>query len=180
MLVSGSAFSHRLFYGSFPTNTFLPLVISTPTLIATLLWLAWLNFKNFRDGWPLWRRNILGIAVALFFTTLSSAMLYNRVWEVFEPAEPQHDPAKLTLANPPSLQIAHYNNLFVRLPDGRVWFDELGGSAYDYYGGSARLKYLWQMLTHPLPENLGPQQFLAGSNWVAATTARMDFSWRRT
>lgn len=176
LLVSGFAVSHRLFYGSFPTNSFLPLVVSTPTIIVTLLWLAWLNFKNFRDGWPLWRRNMLGIAGAVLFTTVSSAMLYNRVWEVFEPAEPPHGPAKLTLANPPTLQIVRYNNLLVRLPDGRVWFDELEDSPYDYYGGSIR-KYFWQILAHPLPESLGPQQFLPGSNWVAATTERMYSGW---
>ena len=33
------------------------------------------------------------------------------------------------------------------------------------------------MLKHPLPESIGPQQFLAGSNWVAATTERMYFDW---
>jgi hypothetical protein len=177
MLISGFAVSHRLIYGSFPTNSFLPLVISTPTIIFTLLWLAYLNFKNFRDGWSLWRRNILGIAWALVFTAVSSAAVYNRIWDVFEPAEPPHGSAKLTLANPPTFQIARYNNLLVRLPDGRVWFDMLGDSPYDYYGGSVGWKYLWQMLAHPMPESIGPKQFLAGSNWVAATTARMHFIW---
>jgi ABC-type transport system involved in multi-copper enzyme maturation permease subunit len=177
MLISGFAVGHRLFYGSFPTNSFLPLVISLPTIIVTLLWLAYLNFKNFRDGWTLWRRNILGVAGALVFIAVSSAAIYNRIWDVFEPAEPAHGPAKLTLANPPALQMAQYNDLLVRLPDGRVWFDELGDSPYDYYGGSVRWKYAWKVLTHPLPESLGPQQFLAGSNWVAATTAHMYFSW---
>jgi hypothetical protein len=33
------------------------------------------------------------------------------------------------------------------------------------------------MLTHPLPESIGPQQFLSGSNWVAATTERLYLSW---
>ncbi len=70
---------------------------SSPTIIVTLLWLAYLNFKNFRDGWPLWRRNILGITGALVFIAVSSAALYNRAWEVFEPAEPAHGPAKLSL-----------------------------------------------------------------------------------
>ena len=177
MLISGFAVSHRLFYGSFPTNSFLPLVISTPTIIVTLLWLAYLNFKNYRDGWPLWRRNILGIVGALVFIAVSSTAVYNRIWEVFEPAEPAHGLAKLTLANPPSLQIARYNNLLVRLTDGRVWFDELGDSPYDYYGGSVRWKNAWEMLAHPLPESIGPRQFLAGSNWVVATTERIYFSW---
>jgi hypothetical protein len=177
MLISGSAVSHRLIYGSFPANSFLPLVISTPTIIFTLLWLAYLNFKNFRDGWTLWRRNILGIAGALVFTAVSSTTIYNRAWEVFEPAEPPHGPAKLTLANPPSLQIARYNNLLVRLPDGRVWFDVLGDNPYDYYSDSVGWKYVWQMLAHPLPESIGPQQFVAGSNWVAATTENLYFRW---
>jgi len=177
MLISGFSVSHRLFYGSFSTNSILPLVISTPTIIVTLLWLAYLNFNNFRDGWPLWRRNILGIVGALVFIAVSSAAIYNRAWECFEPAEPAHGPAKLTLANPPTLQIAEYHNLLVRLPDGRVWFDVLGDSPYDYYGGSVRWRYVWQMLAHPLPESLEPKQFLAGSNWVAATTARMHFMW---
>jgi hypothetical protein len=177
MLISGFTVSHRLFYGSFPTNSFLPLVISTPTIIITLLWLAYLNFKNFRDGWPLWRRNILGIVGALVFTAVTSTAIHNRVWEVFEPAEPAHGSAKLTLANPPTLKIARGYNLLVRLPDGRVWFDVLGDSPYVYYRGPVAWKYVWQMLAHPLPESLGPQQFLAGSNWVAATTARMRYIW---
>jgi len=176
MLISGFAVGHRLFYGSFSTGSILPLVISTPTIIVTLLWLAWLNFKNFRDGWTLWRRNILGLAGALVFIAMSSTAIYNRAWEVFEPAEPPHGPAKLSLANPPTLQIAPYNNLLVRLPDGRVWFDMVGDSPYDNYGGSVRWKYMWQILAHPLPESIGPQQFLAGSNWVAATTEHMYFS----
>jgi hypothetical protein len=177
MLISGFAVGHRLFYGSFSTGSLLPLVISTPTIIFTLLWLAYLNFKNFRDGWTLWRRNILGIIGALIFTAVSSTTIYNRAWEVFEPAEPPHGPAKLALANPPTLKIAQYNDLLVRLPDGCVWFDVLGDSPDFYYDRSVRWKYVWQMLAHPLPESIGPQQFLSGSNWVAATTARMRYIW---
>ena len=177
MLISGFGVGHRLFYGSFSTGSILPLVISTPTIIVTLLWLAWLNFKNFRDGWTLWRRNILGVAGALVFVGISSTAIYNRAWECFEPAEPAHGAAKLTLANPPTLHIAAYDNLLVRLPDGRVWFDELGESPYDYYDGSVRWKYVWQMLAHPLPKSIGPQQFLAGSNWVATTTTHLYFGW---
>jgi hypothetical protein len=180
MLISGFAVDHRLFYGSFSTGSILPLVISTPTIIVTLHWLAYLNFKNFRDGWPLWRRNILGIVGALVFIAVSSAVIYNRAWEVFEPVEPAHGPAKLSLANPPTLQMVQYDDLLVRLPDGRVWFDELGNSPYGYYGDRVRWKYLWQTVTHPLPESIGPQQFLAGSNWVAATTKPMYFRWNES
>jgi len=167
----------ELFYGYTPADWLLPMILAVPTLIITLLWLAYLNFKTFRPGWPLWRRNLLGFAGALIFVIVMSAAIYNRVWEVFEPAEPAHGPAKLSLANPPALLVAQHNNLLVRLPDGHVWFDRLSGSANEYYDGTLRWKYLWWTLAHPLPESLGPQHFLAGSNWVAATTKRMYFDW---
>jgi len=154
----------------------LPLVIGVPTLIVTLLWLAYLNFKNFRDGWPLWRRNLLGFAGAFIFVIVTSLALYNRAWEFFKPAEPAHGPAKLSLSNPPTLQIVQYRNLLVRLPDGRVWFDCLDDS-YNDYGGPVRWRFLWRTLAHPLRESAGPRQFVAGSNWVAATTERLFFGW---
>jgi hypothetical protein len=168
--------SQTIFHGYMSVHFFLPLVIGVPTLIVTLLWLAYLNFKNFHPGWSLWRRNLLGFAGAFIFVIVTSLALYHRAWEFFEPAEPAHGPAKLSLSNPPTLQIVQYRNLLVRLPDGRVWFDCLGDS-YNDYGSSIRWKYLWGTLTHPLRESVGPQQFLAGSNWVAATTERLDFDW---
>ena len=53
-------------------HSILPLVITVPTLIITLFWLAYLNFKNFRDGWPLWRRNLLGFAGAVVFIVVTT------------------------------------------------------------------------------------------------------------
>jgi hypothetical protein len=164
------------FFDAVPMGAILPAVIATPTWILTLLLLSYLNFKNFHDGWHLWRRNLLGALGAILFVAASSAALYNRVWEVLEPAEPAHGPAKLSLANPPTLQMAQFNNLLVRLPDGRVWFDTF----HDYYNGDdgehVRWKYLCQILLHPLPASAGPQRFVAGSNWVAATTKRVNFA----
>ena len=162
--------------GFMSVHSFLPTVIGIPTLIITLLWLAYLNFKNFRNGWPLWRRQLLGFAGAFVFIIVASNALYHRAWEIFEPAEPSHGAAKLSLANPPTLQMMQYRNLLVRLPNGRVWFDCLGDS-YINYGGPVRWQFLWRTVTHPLRESIGPQQFLAGSNWVAATTERLDLSW---
>jgi hypothetical protein len=176
LLIPAFTKGHMIFFDSISAGYILPLIIAVPTIIITLLWLAYVNFKNYRDGWRLWRRNLLGFAGAIVFIIVTSTALYNRVWEVFEPAEPAHGPAKLTLANPPSLRVVQYQNLLVRLPDGRVWFDELGDSPYNY-DVSVRWKYLWLMLAHPLPESIGPQQFLSGSNWVAATTGRMHFIW---
>ena len=174
LLIPAFAKGRMIFFDSISAGYILPLMVAIPTIIITLLLLAYVNFKNCLDGWTLWRRNLLGIAGAIVFIAGASAAIYNRAWDVLEPAEPPHGPAKLTLANPPSLKTARDYNLLVRLPDGRVWFDVLGDSFYAN-GGSVRWKYVWQMLAHPLPESIGPQQFLAGSNWVAATTAHIYF-----
>lgn len=139
------------------------LILAVPTIILTLLWLAWLNFNHVRDGWPLARRNVGGIIAALLFIFAASNALYYRAWEVFEPAEPAHGPAKFSLANPPRLDNESFEDLLVRLPDGRVWFDYLEPAP------SFRIHWrnLWR-LVNPLPHSAGPRQFLSGSNWVSA------------
>ena len=164
----------EIFRGFMSVHSFLPVVIAIPTIIVTLLWLAYLNYKNFRPGWPLWRRNLLGFAGAFVFVIVTSMALYHRAWEIFEPAEPAHGPAKFSLANPPILSRDAYDNLLVRLPDGRVWFDYLNNGAYGDYS-ETRVKWLWWVLVDPLPKSAGPQQFIAGSNWVSASARHVDF-----
>jgi hypothetical protein len=100
MLGSALINGRMFFLDSIPVHSFLPVVIAIPTVILALLWLAYLNFKNFREGWPLWRRNLLGLAGTAAFIVVMSAALYHRVWEIFEPVEPAHGSAKLSLANP--------------------------------------------------------------------------------
>jgi hypothetical protein len=167
-----------MFFDSIPAHSILPLVITVPTLIAGLLWLAYLNFKNFRDGWPLWRRNLLGFAGVLVFIVATTTTLYNRAWEIFKPAEPAHGPAKLSLANPPTLQMVQYRDLLVRLPDGRVWFDHLNNP--DVYFNLNSLSSIRRLVFTPkFPQSAGPQQFMGGSNWVSASIGHID-EWTET
>ena len=174
VLLGSALIDGRMFFlDSIPAHSVLPVVIAIPTVIVTLLWLAYLNFKNFRDGWPLWRRNLLGLAGACVFIVVTSATLYNRVWEVFEPAEPAHGPAKFSLANPPVLHTDTYNDLLVRLPDGRVWSDYLKNGSYD--SDAHGIKWLLQLLLNPLPKIAGAQRFVAGSDWRSATAQRVTF-----
>jgi ABC-type transport system involved in multi-copper enzyme maturation permease subunit len=160
-------------------HSILPSVVAIPTITAALMWLAWLNFKTTQEDRRLWRRNIFGIASALVLIVAGSAAIYNRAWEIFETAEPPHGSAKFPLANPPKLQNETYNgNLLVRLPDGRVWFDSLSspfpfGNQHNLYQPS-RWKMLWSILFPSLPKNTGPQQFIAGSNWVSVTALHID------
>jgi len=159
---------HILFLYHISASSILQLVIAVPTITVTLLWLAYLNYKNFRDGWPLWRRNLLGCVGAFIFIIVTSAALYNRAWEYFEPAEPAHGPAKFSLSNPPILRNETYENLLVQLPDGRVWFDYVSRRNFDN-----RRSWLW-MFSNPLPKSAGPQKFISGSNWVDATARHVD------
>ncbi|HEX5399830.1 MAG TPA: hypothetical protein VFY06_12370 [Verrucomicrobiae bacterium] len=161
-------------YGVKLWHSALPILIAIPAILITLLWLAWLNFSHYRQGWRLWRRDVLGLIGALAFVAASSAAIYNRVWEVFEPAEPPHGPAVFSAANRPVLSSDHYFGLRVRLPDGRIWFDSL-----DY--PPAELPYsiwwqLWESVAHPLPFSVGPKQFMGSSNWVSATTRYIQSS----
>ena len=106
------------------------------------------------------------------FILIASAALYNRVWEMVEPAEPPHGPAKLSLAQPQTLHCDNWYNLLVCLPDGRVWFGDL---RYEVPASNAsRLKWFWHYLLSPLPISSGMQRFV-GSNWVASTVRHVDF-----
>ena len=158
-----------IFQGFLSVQSPLPAVLAVPTIIVTLLWLAYLNYKNFRPGWPLWRRNLLGLAAAFAFVVITSLALYHRIWENFQPAEPAHGPALLAAAQPPTLTKQADDTLMVRLPDGRIWFDRVD------FPEQRSFKMLWAELVHPLPVSSGPHQFLAGSNWLSASARRVDF-----
>ena len=162
---------HVSFFGIIPWPWAWPILITIPTMAVLYLWLACRNLSRFQEGGRLWRGNLLSIMGASVFIIVSSAVIYNRPWEVFEPAEPPHGPAKFSLSNPPKFQNEVYGKLLVRLPDGRVWFDSL-----EYPFGDRDLwKQFWWMLTGPLPKSAGPRQFISGSNWVSATAWRVDW-----
>jgi ABC-type transport system involved in multi-copper enzyme maturation permease subunit len=174
----GSNFFERRFsiFGILPWPSVPPILIGVPTLLVTLMWLVYRNFSYFHESWRLWRGNILGVVAALLFVSGSSAILYNRVWEVFEPAEPAHGPAKFSAANRPTLHTDVYRDLQVRLPDGRIWCDSLGYFFFfEHEYQPNRWKQLWWMLTDPRPKSAGPRQFIAGSNWISAITGKIEF-----
>jgi len=151
----------------------LPLVIGSVTAMLFIPFLAYRNFSHFVESGRLWRRNIFATVGTLLFIFGSSAAIYHRVWEIFEPVEPPHGPAIFSLAHPPKLCGDGQAGLQLRLPDGRIWFTSLG---YPFFQRQPSIwKLLWLELVRPLPVSAGPQQFIAGSNWVSATTKRIEF-----
>jgi len=138
--------------------------------------LAYRNFSRFIEIGQVWRRNIFGLAGILLFVIISSRAIYDRAWEVFEPMEPAHGAPKLSQANPPALRLETFQNLLVRLPDGRVWFDYLTSRDDVYPSENVRSfkRWLSWFLSNPLPRSAGPQKFIQGSNWVDATARHVD------
>ncbi len=153
-----------------PTLTLLVTILTTLTVVP---WLASRNFNYFQERGRVWRRNVLGLTAASLFIFIFSAALYNRAWEVFEPAEPAHGPAKFSPANPPVLRVDNYYGMLVKFPDGRVWFDYLKGEAYD--SDARGIKWLWHFLIDPLPKSAGAQRFVAGLDWRSVTAQRINF-----
>ena len=152
---------------------FLPMAISILTAILFIPWLAYRNFSHFVEGGRLWRRNLLAGAGAVLFIFASSTAIYNRAWEIFEPAEMPHGPAMFSPANPPKLSSDDRGDLQVQFPDGRIWFNNLG---YPYFNGSINnWDWFCYSLVHSLPVSAGPQQFMAGSNWISATSRHVEF-----
>jgi ABC-type transport system involved in multi-copper enzyme maturation permease subunit len=160
--------------GGVTITTPLPLLIAIPVIPSVLLWLAWRNFSRFVEGWHSWRRNVLGIGGAIIFIAASSALIYNRAWEIFQPAELPHGAARFSLATAPRLDAQFNGDLLVKWPDGRIWYDSIGYSRFRAFE-SSKWRELWWRLLSPLPDSEGPRQFIAGSNWVAATARRVDF-----
>jgi len=175
MIIPAFVGGRMLFYGSMPMHSILPLITAVPTIIVTLPWLAYLNFKNFPDGWPLWRRNLLGVAGAIIFIAASSSAIYNRAWEIFEPAEPPHGPARFSLANPPALRFDPSESFRVQLPGGRVWVSSIENRLYSVLFDETRWQFWRWGIVSPLPKSGEPQRFITGSNWVSVAVQRYEY-----
>jgi len=160
-------------FGLIPDSWGLILLFALPVLVVLLPWLAWRNYNYFQESARLWRRNLVVLLGALAFVLAGSATVYQRPWELLQPAESPHGPARFSLTTAPQLQMDGPNSLQLTLPDGRVWCDRLG---YDLWSDNpTTLNILWVLLAHPLPASSGPSAFIGESNWVSTATRYVAF-----
>jgi hypothetical protein len=154
-------------FGLMPVPWLLLILLGGPTLAGTFVWLGYRNFVAYQEGARLWWRNIAGMAGAVLAVLAVSALIYSRVWEVFVADDLPHGVAQLSLASRPVMSGEHRfgGGLQVSLPDGRVWCDSLG---YPFWGnGATGWKMFSEFLVHPIPRSIGPQAWIADSNWVS-------------
>lgn len=123
-------------------------VMAFPALTATVLWLAYGNFKWVFESGRRWRWNIFALIAVLVLTCGSAAAVYHRAWEWAMPLEGAHGPARLPAGKPVLLRSSGRGGLAVVLPDGRLWEDRVA-----YEDG-------WL--------SVGGHHFVTGSNWVDA------------
>ena len=138
-----------------------------PMLLATLLWLAFRNYKHLHVGWNIWLRNLVTIFMMLAIATAAASTIYKRPWELLMALEPRHGPPRLSGSVRPKICVTQGFELFALLPDGRIW------AAQNYEGievGEAEERSTTQKHTRrerkiymPVPVD---GTFLGASNWV--------------
>jgi ABC-type Na+ efflux pump permease subunit len=124
-------------------------VMAFPTLTATLVWLAYGNFKwQFETG-RAWRRNVFGVVAVLGLLCGSASDIYHRVWEWAMPPDEPHGPARLPAGKPVLLRSGGSggSRMAVVLPDGRLRLDRI---------------------EHESDWSSVKSQVVAGSNWADA------------
>ncbi|PYI89607.1 MAG: hypothetical protein DME26_00820 [Verrucomicrobia bacterium] len=85
----------------------MPLVgwIGLPTLLATLFWLSFKNYKHLHVGWNIWLRNLLTILVSVAFAATATGTIYKRPWEGLMTLEPRHGTVQLSGPVRPKIRI---------------------------------------------------------------------------
>ena len=135
----------------------LPFFIGVPVLLAALLALANWNFQHVRTGWRMWRQNFFTLVLALIFSVTATSAIYHRAWEKLTPFEPPHGAARLSLANPASLN-AFNGEISVRLPDGKIWMSYIMANENSF-------NQISQLLGN-VKISIDDGKFIAGTNWL--------------
>jgi ABC-type transport system involved in multi-copper enzyme maturation permease subunit len=150
-------------------------LIGWPVMIATVVALAFKNFKQLAVGAKIWSRNVLTILTALVLTAVVTSVIYHRAWEMWMLEEPTHGFAVLMpivhtrsdLTNhfiEPKMQ-ASLDRTAVILPDGKFWMRR----------GRIQIVERRTEDGHKYGEALaaGPwrEGFVGGSNWREVATS---------
>jgi len=114
----------RWLTGTWPWQEPLLSIITVPTMVVTILWLAYGNFRRLAETRRLWLRNAGGLIGAIVFAAALATLLFQRAWEWLTPLEPPHGAARLSLSQAPKFH-ADYYSVSAVLPDGRLWWDRI-------------------------------------------------------
>lgn len=139
--------------------------IAWPSLLATLFWLAWRNFRSETSADHLWRRNALVLGSVLAAVVLVTFAVYQRAWQFLTPVDPRPGAARIVGQKPVLFASYSGTSLTGILPDGRLWVDRVGynpGLTVLSFGQDSGFR------TGSKWTSLSGNQILPGSNWVSA------------
>lgn len=137
--------------------------IGAPVLLGTLLVLACRNFRLLRPRWTAWVANVAAVVFALALSIAAAAAVHARVWELATRFEPAPGPDQLAGSVRP--QVIAFGDVFVLLPDGRLW------AAAEYENRPMYPYWVDQQPRGPVTETYFARvpasgSFIGGSNWV--------------
>lgn len=132
----------------------LKLYFGAPLLVLVFSWLAFWNFKWLHQSSACLRRNAIAITGASVLIFVLPSLIYFRAWEFLMPLELPRGPVRLSNSSEVKF-LSFYNTLYARLPDGRVWSENM---AMDFVSNH------WEEADIPAPAR-SHAQFMVGSNW---------------
>jgi ABC-type transport system involved in multi-copper enzyme maturation permease subunit len=144
----------------------LPHFVAAPVMALALLALAFGNFQQVRIGWKVWWWNFVVLLLALVFAVAATSAVYHRAWEKLTSFEPPHGAARLSPSNPVSLN-TRWNDISVRLPDGKIWLS--------YFIQSPSAKNPLAVMLGNAKVAMDEGKFISGSNWLTVERMRQDY-----
>jgi len=144
----------------------LPCLIVLPVMLLASLLLAFWNFQHVSVNWRMWRWNFFMLALAMGFAVTATTAVYHRFWEKFTPFELPHGTARLSLANPASLN-TQWDKISVRLPDGKIWLNH-------FIQSPTAVNPLALMLGN-IKIAMADGNFINGSNWLTVERTPWEF-----
>jgi hypothetical protein len=94
--------------------------LAVPTVIITLVWLAFGNYKRSQIGWQVWLGDFTRAGAVAGCMTLVAVAIFDRSWQLFLPLEPRHGQARIVSYKRTDIGVS-MTNVCVLLPDGRLW-----------------------------------------------------------
>ncbi len=145
--------------------------IGCPVMTATVLALAYRNYRRVHVGSHIWLRNVSVLLISLTVVAAATTAIYHRGWEAWLPDEPTHSryESKFLYRDRPTARVrleASRWRMAIILPDGRLWLRQRHVHPGDWQVDD---ESIW--MTSPRATGPWRTGFVGGSNWCEVATS---------